>query len=75
MSPYIILMQNKVKCLPFIYNVCLTELQLQDQNKRYLTLVAAMSCCQWRSRMAGFCSSVTARREVRRFFIIASSLM
>ena len=37
------------------------------------TWVACISCCQWRSRMAGFCSSLTARRDVIMFFTVLSS--
>lgn len=36
------------------------------------TPVADISCCQCRGRMAGFWSSATARREMRRFFTLLS---
>lgn len=37
-----------------------------------LTFVELISCFQWRSRIAGFCSSPTARRDVTMFFTVAS---
>ena len=38
-----------------------------------LTLVACMSCCQWRSRIAGFCNSPTALNDVTMFLTVESS--
>ena len=43
-----------------------------SSDMRNLTLVACMSCCQWRSRMAGFWSSPTACRDVTMFFTMES---
>ena len=39
----------------------------------YCTLVAAISCCQCLSRMAGFWSSDTARSEVNMFLTVFST--